>query len=111
MSRANVYRERQALTFVRAGWKGARWLGEDRKPFDILAALAAAGNAGVLDRPIWVARKKAAPLALRLVAFRKPPEAAAASRVKARQAREAGRLCHLWRHAGGCRVGHSYRFP
>ena len=41
---------------------------------------------GVLDRPIWVARKKAPPLALRLVAFRKPPQAAEASRAKARQA-------------------------
>jgi len=78
--------EQGADVIVRAGWKGARWLGEDRKPFDILAALAAAGNAGVLDRPIWVARKKAAPLTLRLVAFRKSPEAAEASRVKARQA-------------------------
>jgi len=78
--------EQEADVIVRAGWKGARWLGEDRNPLDILAALAAAGNAGVLDRPIWVARKKAAPLVLRLVAFRKPPEAAEASRVKARQA-------------------------
>ena len=60
------------------GLEGARWLDGDGKPFDILAALAAAGNAGVLDRPIWVARKKAPPLALRLVAFRKPPQAAEA---------------------------------
>ncbi len=78
--------EQGADVIVRAGWKGARWLGEDRKPFDILAALTAAENAGVLDKPIWIARKKAVPLALRLVAFRKPPEAAEASRVKARQA-------------------------
>lgn len=78
--------EQGADVIVRTGWKGARWLGEDRNPLDILAALAAAGNAGVLDRPIWVARKKAAPLVLRLLAFRKPPEAAEASRVKARQA-------------------------
>jgi Transposase DDE domain len=78
--------EQGADIVVRTGWKGARWLDESGKPFDILAALAAAGNAGVLDRPIWVARKKAAPLALRLVAFRKPPEAAEASRTKARAA-------------------------
>jgi Transposase DDE domain len=71
---------------VRAGWKGARWLGEDRKPFDILAALAAAEGTGVLDRSIWIGRKKAPPLALRLVAFRKLPEAAEASRAKARRA-------------------------
>jgi hypothetical protein len=78
--------EQGADVIVRAGWKGARWLGQDGKSFDILAALAAAESTGVLDRPIWVARKKAEPLALRLVAFRKPPEAAEASRVKARQA-------------------------
>lgn len=71
---------------VRAPWKGARWLGADGKPFDLLAALAAAGNAGVLDRPIWIGRKKASPLALRLVAFRKTPEAAERSRAKARRA-------------------------
>ena len=78
--------EQGADIVERTGWKGARWLDGDGKPFDILAALAAAGNAGVLDRPIWVARKKAPPLALRLVAFRKPPQAAEASRAKARQA-------------------------
>ncbi len=78
--------EQGAEVIVRTGWKGAHWLGGDRKPFDILAALAAAGGTGVLGRPIWVGRKKAPPLALRLVAFRKPPEAAAASRAKARAA-------------------------
>jgi len=78
--------EQGADIVVRTGWKAARWLDGDGKPFDILAALAAAGNAGVLDRPIWVARKKAPPLALRLVAFRKPPQAAEASRAKARKA-------------------------
>jgi Transposase DDE domain len=78
--------EQGADVIVRTGWKGARWLGKDGKSFDILAALAAAESNGVLDRPVWVARKKAAPLALRLVAFRKPPEAAEASRLKARAA-------------------------
>jgi hypothetical protein len=78
--------EQGADVIVRAGWKGARWLAGDGKPFDILAALEGAESAGVLDRPIWIGRKKAAPLALRLVAFRKPPEAAEASRAKARRA-------------------------
>jgi hypothetical protein len=78
--------EQGADIVVRTGWKGARWLDGKGKPFDMLAALAAAGNAGVLDSPIWIARKKAAPLVLRLVAFRKPPEAAEKSRAKARQA-------------------------
>lgn len=78
--------EQGADVIVRAGWKGARWLDRNRKPFDILAALKGSESAGVLDRPIWVARKKAMPLALRLVAFRKPPEAAEKSRAKARRA-------------------------
>ncbi len=78
--------EQGADVIVRAGWKGARWLDRNRKPFDILAALKGAESAGVLDRPIWVARKKAMPLALRLVAFRKPPEAAEKSQAKARRA-------------------------
>jgi hypothetical protein len=78
--------EQGADVIVRTGWKGARWLDESSKPFDILAALAAAGNAGVLDRPIWIVRKKAPALPLRLVAFRKCPEAAEASRAKARRA-------------------------
>jgi hypothetical protein len=77
--------EQGADVIVRSGWKGARWLGEDGKPFDILAALAAE-SAGVLDTPIWIARKKAKPLALRLVAFRMPPEAAEAARARARRA-------------------------
>ena len=56
--------EQGADIVVRAGWKGARWLDAKGKPVDLLAALAAA-NAGVLDRPIWIGRKKAPSLALR----------------------------------------------
>src|SRR5208337_5218352 len=72
--------EQGADIVVRAGWKGARWLDGNRKPFDILAAFKDAESTGVLDRPIWIGRKKAAPLALRLIAFRKSPEAAEKSR-------------------------------
>lgn len=79
-------REQGADFIVRAGWKGARWLDGKGKPFDLLAALAAAANAGVLDCPIWIGRKKTPPLALRLVAFRKPAAAAEISRAKARRA-------------------------
>ena len=83
---------------MRAGWKGARWLDTKGKPLDLLAALAAAANAGVLDCPIWIGRKKAPPLALRSrerlsltinvrsVAFRKPAAAAEISQAKARRA-------------------------
>jgi hypothetical protein len=77
--------EQGADVIVRTPWTGARWF-SNGKLFDILAALAAAEKTGVLDRPIWVLRKKAPPLALRLVALRKPPEAAEASRAKARAA-------------------------
>ena len=97
--------EQGADVVVRTGWKGARWLDGDGKPFDILAALAAAGNTGVLDRPIWVARKKAPPLALR----RCIPQAAAGGQSVASQSAagcKEGRLCHLRRHAGLRRVGH-----
>jgi Transposase DDE domain len=78
--------EQGADIVVRAGWKSARWLDGNGKPFAMPAALAAAGSAGILDRPIWIARKKAPPLPVRLVAFRKPPEAAERSRAKARRA-------------------------
>lgn len=78
--------EQGADIVVRAGWKGARWLDGKGKPFDLLAALAAAESAGALDRPVWTGRKKAPPLALRLVAFRKSKAAAEAARAKARRA-------------------------
>jgi hypothetical protein len=90
---------------VRAGWKGARWLDAKGKPVDLLATLATAANAGVLDCPIWIGRKTAAPLALRLVAFRKPAAAAEISRAKARCAK--GRQRHPRRHARRRGMGHS----
>ncbi len=64
--------EQGADVIVRTPWTGARRLNEDGKPFDLLAALEAAENVGVLDGPIWIARQKAPALALRLVAIRKP---------------------------------------
>jgi hypothetical protein len=78
--------EQGADVIVRTPWKGARWYGENGGPFDMLAALAAAENTGVLDKPIRVLRKKGPPLALRLVALQKSPVAAEASRAKARRA-------------------------
>ena len=77
--------EQGADVIVRTPWTGARWLNKDGKPFNLLAALETAENAGALDRPIWIARKNARALALRLVAIRKPPLAAKASRAQARQ--------------------------
>jgi DDE family transposase len=71
---------------IRAGWKCARWLDAGGEPLDLIAELRNAEARGLLDRPIWIARKKAAPLALRLVAIKKPPTAAAEARRKARRA-------------------------
>ena len=75
-----------ADAIVRTGWKGARWLDGKGRRFDILAALAAAEGVGVLDCPVWVGRKKAEPLPLRLVAFRMPAVKAQAARARARRA-------------------------
>lgn len=76
---------------VRAGWKNARWLGVDGQPIDLLAALRKGAARGLVDQPIWIGRKSGAPLALRLVAVKKPPQAAEAARRKARREAEKGR--------------------
>src|SRR6476646_2296489 len=78
--------EQGADVIVRTPWQGARWYGKNGKPFHLPAALAAAETADVIGRPIWFLPKNAAPLPLRLVALRKPKEAAEASRAKARGA-------------------------
>jgi hypothetical protein len=70
---------------IRAGWKGARWLDAEGLPLDLIAVLHAASSRGLIDRPIWIKRKGAVPLALRLVAIKKPEQAAAAARRKARR--------------------------
>jgi hypothetical protein len=70
---------------IRAGWKSARWLDANGHPLDLIAELRKAAPSGLLDRPIWIARKGGAPLAVRLVALKKSPEAAAAARRKARR--------------------------
>lgn len=69
---------------VRANWKNARWLDADGTPFDLIAELRKAAEVGVIDRPILIGRKHGKPLALRLVAVRKPPAAAEEARAKAR---------------------------
>ena len=75
---------------VRAGWNNLRWLDAQADPFDLIAALRAGEERGVVDRPIRVGRTGAPPLALRLVALAKPPEAAQEARCKARQAARKG---------------------
>jgi hypothetical protein len=69
---------------VRAGWK-ARWRDAHGDPVDLIAELRKAAVDGVVDRPIWLARHHGAPLALRLVAIKKPEQAAATARRKARR--------------------------
>jgi hypothetical protein len=84
-NRMAVVLEAGADIIVRAGWKSARWLDADGNPVDLCAELRKAATRGLIDRPIWIARKGATPLRLRLVAVKKPAQAAAAARRKARR--------------------------
>ncbi len=76
---------------VRAGWKNSRWLDAEGDPVDLLGAFRKAAMSGLIDRPIWIGRKSGAPLALRLVAVKKPPQAAEVARRKARREAQKGR--------------------
>jgi len=75
---------------IRAGWKSARWLDREGNEFDLVAELRKAAAGGLIDRPIWLKRKGGAPLALRLVAVKKPMQAAAEARRKARRDAQRG---------------------
>ncbi|WP_197520971.1 transposase [Bradyrhizobium icense] len=75
---------------IRAGWKSARWLDAEGNVFDLIAALRKAAGRGLIDRPIWIKRKRGAPLALRLVAVKKPVQAAADARRKAHRDAQRG---------------------
>jgi Transposase DDE domain len=69
---------------VRAGWKSARWQQRNGEAFDLLGALRNAVD-GRIDQPVWIARKHAPALRMRLIAIRKSAAAAAESRRKARR--------------------------
>lgn len=71
---------------VRAGWRNARWLDAEGAPVNLAGTLKKAAATGLIDQPIWIARKSGPALALRLVAMKKPPEAAEAGRRAARRA-------------------------
>jgi hypothetical protein len=75
---------------IRAGWKGARWLDGKGRALNLIAELRKAAGRGLLDCPIWIKPKRGAPLALRLVAIRKPLQAAAEARRKARRSAQKG---------------------
>jgi hypothetical protein len=75
---------------IRAGWKGARWRDGKGNALDLIAELRKVTEQGLLDRPIWIKPKRGRPLALRLVALKKPPKAAAEARRKARRSAKKG---------------------
>ena len=75
---------------IRAGWKGARWLDGKGHALDLIAELRKVTERGLLDRPIWIKPRRGAPLALRLVAVKKPPQAAEEARRKARRSAKKG---------------------
>ena len=75
---------------IRAGWKGARWLDGKGRALNLITELRKATGQGLLDRPIWIKPRRGAPLALRLVAIKKPPQASAEARRKARRSAQKG---------------------
>lgn len=79
-------REAGADFVIRAGWKSAHWLDLRGRSLDLIAQLRTAGARGLIDQPIAIKRKGGAPLVVRLVAVKKPPEAIAEARRKARRA-------------------------
>lgn len=77
---------------VRAAWNNARWLDEERSRVDLIALLKKARGKGLIDQPIWIEGSAKEPIALRLVAIRKPKEARDRSIEKLkRHARDKGR--------------------
>jgi hypothetical protein len=70
---------------VRGGWRNARWLDTCGRRINIIAVLRKARDRGLIDQPIWIGRHDGAPLGVRLVAVKKPPQAAAEARRKARR--------------------------
>src|SRR5713226_6043473 len=82
--------EAGADVVIRAGWKSACWLDSKGDALDLVAELRKAAARGLIDRPIWIKRKSGEPLALRLVAIKKPAQAAAEARRKAHRAAQRG---------------------
>ena len=69
---------------VRASWQGARWLDKDGASLDLVLALVR-NTSGIIDQPVWLGRRGAEPLALRLVAVKMPKDKAVQSVSKARK--------------------------
>lgn len=81
-------REAGADVLVRITWNSLRLLDETGRPIEWRRLFTQAEQQGTLDRPVWVGKLRGQfePLALRLVMIRKPPQAAATARLKARRA-------------------------
>ena len=77
---------------VRAAWNNARWVDAEENRLDLIALLKKARGKGLIDQPIWIEGSAKEPIALRLVAIRKPKEARDLSIEKLkRHARDKGR--------------------
>ena len=63
--------EQGADIVVRDRWRNARWLDANGESIDLLAEFRNASDCGLIDRPIFIGRKRGKLLALRLVAVRK----------------------------------------
>jgi len=74
---------------IRAGWKSARWVDETGNMVDVGGELRDT-TGDLVDRPIWIKRKGGSLLAARLVAVRKPQQAAEEARRKARREAQRG---------------------
>lgn len=62
---------------VRGKWNGARWRDRDGNRIELAALLNKARRKGIVDQPIWIKTTAKEPMALRLLAIRKPKQAAA----------------------------------
>jgi hypothetical protein len=77
---------------TRAKWNAARWLDAAGNRLDLIALLKKARRKGLIDKPIWIKGSAKEPIALRLVAIRKPKDARDATIDKiTRRARDMGR--------------------
>jgi|SRR5215468_1144177 len=77
---------------VRAGWNNARWLDSKGNRLDLIGLLKKSRSKGFIDQPIWIKGSVKQPIALRLVAIRKPKQARDLSIDKLkRHARDKGR--------------------
>jgi IS4 transposase len=81
-------REAGADVLVRLTWNSVHLLDSKGRPLDWTRLFKAARRHGTLDHPVVVSKPRGtfAPLPLRLVMIRKPPQAAAKARLKARRA-------------------------